>query len=469
MMRPLWLCGLILALVGGCSKPAAAVYDGPVRHVVWISLDTTRPDHFGCYGADWMKTPNVDAIAAEGIVLDELLTAATTTLASHTSMFTGTYPHTHGVPRNGFIVHADNELLAEVLAARGFHASAFIASFALESRFGLNQGFELYDETFDIAAGTRRADQNQRIAARVTDAVLASLDGEPPRRNRFVFIHYFDPHAPYAPPAPYDEMYTPEGEAPLPDDRHPILAAAAVDEHDRRELARYAGEVSYLDAELGRLFSGLRERGILDQALLVITSDHGENLGERELGKYDHGWTALPFEARVVGILRGPGLPAARISGAVSMVDLMPSVLAYLGIALPARNEGITLELRAPAVGGTGQPCFTEATKPWEEVESEGQWYNARKMNGVRGGAHRYVISPFEGSESLFAVAPGPVDREVPMAEAPAEDIARLRALLEAWRGKADPLPSGFESARTSDTIGRLKSLGYLGGSDDDE
>jgi len=197
-------CGAFGWPLIGCGRHD---YGDTARHVVLISLDTTRRDHIGCYQRSAVATPHIDRFAAEGLRCNNHLTPATTTLASHASMFTGKYPQNHGVPRNGFVLHRENPLLAEILGAAGFRTAGFLGSFALDSRFGIARGFEHYDQEFDIFFGEDGADQNQRRATAVTDAVDAYLDRARGADRRFLFVHYFDPHQPYDPPAEYAARY----------------------------------------------------------------------------------------------------------------------------------------------------------------------------------------------------------------------------------------------------------------------
>ena len=169
--------------------------------MVLISLDTTRADHLGPFSTESpARTPALDALAAESIVFEAAQSAATTTLCAHSSLMTGTWPHRHGVVRNGFTLNGANVTLAELLQQGGWDTRAFLGSFALEARFGFDQGFGTFDEAFDVLVGAGGADQNQRSGPAVTAALLRSLDEDPVTGRAFLFAHYFDPHAPYAPP-----------------------------------------------------------------------------------------------------------------------------------------------------------------------------------------------------------------------------------------------------------------------------
>jgi hypothetical protein len=216
-----WVCAALALTAWSFVVSCDRRVDSHIRHVLLISLDTTRADHLGSYGAARARTPALDALAAEGVRFADCTAAAPTTLASHTSLMTGNYPRTHGVPRNGFVLDGANHTLAEALGGLGFWCAAFLGSFALDRRFSFDQGFDHYDQEFDIEVGAGGGDQDQRSAARVTDAVLAHVDVVRARSGferdgrLFLFAHYFDPHAPYMPP----------GHAP-PGGTQPRIAAA---------------------------------------------------------------------------------------------------------------------------------------------------------------------------------------------------------------------------------------------------
>ena len=445
----------------------------PVRHVIIISLDTTRADHFGCYGNTWISTPRIDALASESILFTNYRTVVPTTLASHTSLFTGKYPHTHGTPRNGFVVNDDNVMLAEILKEAGFHAAGFLGSFALDSRFNFAQGFDHYDETFDQLVGERGADQNQRSAEAVTDTVIAHLDenGIPPRS--MLFVHYFDPHAPYSPPADYVRSYDPEAVDGPPHNaavrRWLAQTPGQVNELARMLGARYAGEITYMDEHIGRLLDALDERGILDEAILVVVSDHGEDLWDHPQ-YFNHGLTTYQSSMHAVCMVRMPKAASggSRIDDLVGSIDVLPTILNYLGLSIPKGIDGEAVDLIQGVVPSSPRTRFGEATKPWNKVETDPRWYNNLKARCVWEGSLKYIRVPYNGSEALYDLAADPNERNnlltspSPQARASAKT---LRHKLEAWTNSARPLPSTFQPSQRDETIRRLKSLGYLGGS----
>jgi arylsulfatase A-like enzyme len=460
---------ILLLVSGGCSSTSSR--QGPTRHVILVSLDTTRPDLLGFYGNAEVRTPNLDDLASESIVLDEFMTVVPTTLASHASLFTGKYPHRHGTPRNGFMVHQANVTLAELLREQGFVTAGFAGSFALSGRFEIAQGFEHYDESFERMRGDDGALQNERSAAAVTDAVIGFLDRNGIPDHLFLFAHYFDPHAPYDPPAPYDAMYDPRGREGLPSwfELRKVCGHSISEKTDLDDRAskQYAGEISYMDHHLGRLFQTLRERGILDEALLVITSDHGENFWEHR-ACFDHGWTAYQTTMRAVGLLRLPGArhAGARIGQLTASVDILPTVLEYLRIPAPRDVDGKALDL-ANATAREADPVrFGQATKPRKEVETDPRWRNMTKARFVRRGAYKLIQTPYRGVEELYDLAEDPLERDNLLGDRDPQArkvAAELRPLLERWAASARPLPSELEPSRQQETIERLKALGYLG------
>jgi arylsulfatase A-like enzyme len=293
-------------------------------------------------------------------------------------------------------------MLAETLKAAGFHTAGFLASFALDRRFNFAQGFDHFDQEFDILATGQVLDQNQRRAQAVTDAVIAYLDqkGVPP--NLFLFVHYFDPHMPYDPPPPYDTMYgRTEGAIELGE--HPGLSVGYRRKGLRQYLCRYAGEVSYLDHHVGRLLDDLKRRGILDNALLVLTSDHGENLGDETSHLFDHGWTTYQSVMHAVGMIRLPDAAhgGTRLALPVASIDILPTTLRYLGLPAPPGVEGQAIDLTDPAQETLSRTRFGEATKPWD-VETDRRWFNNPKARCVRDGPYKYIQTLHRVKEELY-------------------------------------------------------------------
>ena len=225
----------------------------PPCNIVFISIDTLRADHLGCYGNKEIQTPNIDQLAEEGVLFSQCFTPVPVTLPAHVSMMTGQYPLSHGVRNNGtFLAPPELTTLAEVVKIRGYQTSAFIGAFVLDSRFGLDQGFDVYNDYLKKDSSQPLLLYNERKAGEsVSDAQkwLKTHHEKP----FFLFLHCFDPHAPYDPPEPF-----------------------ATDYKDNL----YDGEISYVDQAIGALFTTLKELNQWDQTLIVLTSDHGEGLGD---------------------------------------------------------------------------------------------------------------------------------------------------------------------------------------------
>jgi arylsulfatase A-like enzyme len=444
-------------------------YRGPARHVILISLDTTRRDHLGCYEDPWIRTPNLDALARESILFSDHITPVTTTLAAHVSLFTGKYPHNHGIPRNGYVINPGNVLLPEILKGAGFHTAGFLGSFSLDRRFGFARGFDDFDQNFDIMVGDQRADQNQRRAAAVTSAVTEFLGRKGVPRNLFLFAHYFDPHQPYIAPSPFDTLYAGSPEDPVPDvAHHPVLQFGGYRPDYELTMLRYAREVTYMDGEIGRLFTFLRAKRVLDESIVIVCSDHGENLGDAPGGKaFDHGWTVYEPEVRAVLLVRLPGGQAGGTRCAVptSHVDLLPTLLRYLGLTAPGGIDGLALDLPHVQPPPGLRLRFAEATKPWGEVESDPRWMNVLKPCSVWRGPHKYIRTSYRKTEELFDLSQDPREERNLLKDPKPEDAAtaaELRQALAAWTAEARPLPARFESTQQKETMERLRSLGYL-------
>jgi arylsulfatase A-like enzyme len=469
---------VLLGLVGALALAAGILglrwsRDGraglkPARHVIIISLDTTRADHFGCYDHPWIRTPRIDALAAESILFTDCMTVAPSTLASHVSLFTATYPHTHGTPRNGFMVNQANVMLAEILQEAGFQTVGFAGAFSLDSRFGIAQGFDHYDERFDHVARDLGPDQDQRSAAAVTDAAIKYLDETGIPSRLFLFVHYFDPHAPYEPPPPFDTMYDAQlpGAAPAGDPGRDQYAGAENAAAQKLAL-QYAGELSFMDKHVGRLLDYLRQRGILDQALVVVTSDHGENFWEHET-HFDHGLTTYQTTMRAICLIRLPHahLGGTRVEQLVANIDLLPTLLSHLRLPVRAGIQGQAIDLMRADQSFPPRIRFGQATKPWGEVETDPRWLNMRKARCVRRGSLKLIQTPYAQTEELYDLSVDPQEGNNLLPAATPEikaQAAELRRQLEAWAQSATPLPSRFEPSQRQETIERLRSLGYLG------
>lgn len=472
------------AVVAILFQTCATGDEANIRHVVLISIDTLRADYLECYGNPSIRTPNINALAREGILFTHCVSAASSTLASHTSLMTGTYPHTHGVARNDYFVSEKNVMLAESLRSAGFLTAGFIGALPLDPEFGFGQGFDIYNAEYDFHVKGRGRDQYQRRAEAVTDAVLAWLDeeleegdeGRVESKRIFLFVHYFDPHLPYDAPPPYEGMYRSPGSS-FDHSMDAVLEARTLlrvaPEEIARELAKkyqaeYAAEITYCDHHIGRLLEGLKKHGFYDSSLIVLTADHGETINEHP-NKLNHGMTVFETEIHVPLIMRLPGsrFGGRRVSRLVSHIDIVPTISELLGLEANRRVEGQSF---VEAIAGEMEPrdaVFAEATQPWDiaKFDSDPLWVNRGKFQCIRRERHKFMVRPADGTVGFYDLEHDPFEQHNLLKDAHAPDqelVTSMRQELERWRDDAHPMDSKpVVSEQMKDA---LESLGYLRG-----
>jgi arylsulfatase A-like enzyme len=431
------------------------------RHVVVVSLDTTRADALGPWAGPAARTPAVDALAAQGVTYLRAYASAPTTLASHTTLWTGNPPHTHGVPRNDYEVNAANVTLPELFADAGWTTAAFLGAMPLASHSGFTQGFSFVDERFTVHRTRDEAGQTERPGAEVVDAALAWLDGDgAAAEHLFLFVHLFDAHAPYAPPADLRPTLPPG----LPDDvgsmRH-IQAVRAMRKRDPAAFAShaaalrdlYAGGVREADRQLGRLLDGLRARGLLDDSVVFVLADHGETFDTHE-ELFDHGETVYDETVHVPLIARWPGgwRAGERVSTPVGLLDVAPTLHHLFDLPAPP-VEGRSLLTDAADRG----PLFVEATKP--HLGDRPGWNNDELIKGAIDGHYKLIMDPRNARRALYDLDADPGElTNVRQAHRP--EATALQDALDAWRAAAHPLAS----RRISDerVKAELEALGYV-------
>jgi arylsulfatase A-like enzyme len=367
-MLSVWLLGGAVLLAAGCGPDSATA---PPGNVLLVTLDTLRPDRLACYGNPRVTTPTLDRLAREGTLFENAYSPIPSTLPSHCSIMTGAYPGHHGVHDNGVYFLEDEAVtLAERLREAGHATAAFVAAFVLDAQFNLAQGFDTYDDEMDLPLrresevpegldeGRRRwfvqaASSYQRRGEAVTERALEWLS-ENTDEPFFLWVHYFDTHQPYQAPEPFSTLYDPDYDGTMDGDaitwwhgfnRLQGRAIKAV-EPERSELetrinrdhahmvARYDGEVSYLDAQLGRLLGGIQELDRLGNTFVVVVGDHGESFGEHRVQLWEHNATVFDEVLRVPMLLRRPdGVGAGeRVAGLVRTIDVAPTLLDWLGL-----------------------------------------------------------------------------------------------------------------------------------------
>lgn len=435
------LCVAMLSLVGAAACRSSA----PQRpaDVVLVTLDTTRADRLGVYGNPRPVSPNLDRLAAEAVVFDRAYSTSSWTLPAHASMFTGLAPTSHGA-HNDRAGNADlseqvaveglrflraNRLaeshttLAEWLAGRGYATAAFVGGPWLAPRFGALQGFAVHDADVGSVRG-RTADQ-------LTDRALAWLDGVDARDPIHLFVNYFDAHWSYEPPEGYMEL--------------------ARGTHPPGPLDAYDGEIRFVDDQLRRLLDGLRARGRYENALIVVTADHGELFGEHgDTGHGDWLWEEL---VHVPLLVRYPGSRGAgrRRDEPVSVQDVAAIVAGELGAALPE-------SFRSVLPGGRDLLWF-EVRRSELSIRMKGVAYD-RDLDGVLRWPWK-LISDSGGRHGLFRIDTDPSEqRDVAASKAArAADLADAAQGIRAKMPAAPPVEPALVDRETDE---RLRELGYV-------
>ena len=425
-MRIRRACALIALVVlgfAGCRSTGSQTESSSrLRrlNVVLVTIDTLRADRLGCYGSRSVETPNLDRLAQRGVLFENAVAQAPLTAPSHASMMTGLYPTRHKVrDTGGFTLPSNSTTLAAILQGEGWDTAAFVGAAVLKRRFGLNQGFAVYDDEMPPAhAGP--GDSAERRAADVVDRAghwLETQSGKP----FLLWVHVYDPHLPYDPPSPFREKYA-----------------------DRP----YDGEVAYTDQQLGRLFDAVARKSPQNTVVAVL-SDHGESLSEH--GEYAHGVFLYDTTLRVPFLMTGPGVPGAiRVKQQVRTIDLLPTLLDLLGGKAPEGIDGSSL---VPAFTGKDGAAYAYAETMFPKLNMG--W---AELRAVRTNRWKYIRAP---KPELYDLWQDPAEINNLAAGHPGE-VKELDAQLNTLAGAGEKVEP---SAVDSHTLQQLKSLGYLGGS----
>jgi arylsulfatase A-like enzyme/Flp pilus assembly protein TadD len=400
------------------AGPLAAAPAGK-PNVLLITVDTLRADHLGCYGSTTVRTNAADRLAARGALFTRAFAHNPLTLPSHANILLGLTANAHGVHDNsGFIVREDFLTLAEWLKGQGYETGAFVGAFPLDSRFGLVQGFDVYDDNYGTQGPT-----DMVFVERKAEVVVARASEWLRGRTGpwFLWVHLFDPHQPYQPPEPFLSQYPGRP---------------------------YDGEIAYADSALGKLLDLLDEMKITDRTAVVFTADHGESLGEH--GEMTHGYFAYNATLRVPLILTLPGAKAAKIDGNVGHVDIFPTVCELVGGQAPAGLQGRSL---LPLVRGKSRPV-----RPIY-FEALTAYYN-RGWAPLRG----YILGDEKFMESPI---PEVYDLSKDFGElenlAPRTDLARYRKTFAGLvREESSPLAAKAGQVMDRATAEKLRTLGYV-------
>ncbi len=413
--------GTGLAAVGGWRYArASAPVNGPI---IVISIDTLRADHLPAYGYQKVRTPAIDRLAQDGVVFERAYSHATQTLPAHASLLSGRLPFETGVRDTlGFAVRPGERLLPQMLRERGYATGGIVSAYVLRKDTGIDRGFEFFDDEMPPSSPERAAGQVQRdgadseiIAEHWLDAVGSS--------RVFLFLHLYEPHKPYAPPARF------------------------------AEYAPYDGEIAYADEIVGRLVRYLKTHQLYDRSTIVLLSDHGEGLGDH--GEQEHGLFVYEEAIHVPLLVKQAGGAGAgrRVSDPVQQVDLVPTLLDLAKAPVPGNLRGRSLK---PLLDGTGH-------LPEPTIYSEAMYaryhFGWSEVTTLTDGRYRYINAP---REELYDLQLDPLERENL-----ADDDGKASEARLALRGALDRLVAGktieLPKRVSADVRERLQTLGYIG------
>jgi arylsulfatase A-like enzyme/Flp pilus assembly protein TadD len=408
--------------------------------VLLVTIDTLRADHVGAYGNRLGLTPTLDRLAREGLRFERAYAHVPLTLPSHTTIMTGSYPMTNGVRDNGsFRFDGKRPTLASVLKGAGYHTGAFVGAFPVDARFGLNNGFDVYDDNY----GSRPAGGELSVLERPAEQVLASAQswimsvgarGTPAPGTQalrtltpstsapfFAWVHLYDPHDPYVPPEPFKSRFAGD---------------------------LYSGEIAYADAAFGATLDRLRESGALTHTLVVVASDHGESLGEH--GERTHGLFAYDATIRVpLLVWAPPTIRSAVVSSPARLIDVMPTLLDLVGIDSPPAMDGRSLR---PLAGGQGPP---DDPGSYFEALNANLTRNWAPLTGLVQNGLKLVDLPVP---ELYELTADPTEQQ--NVYSPRQDLAApLERQLHALTSRAAKPVAGPVDTETRK---RLRSLGYV-------
>jgi arylsulfatase A-like enzyme/Flp pilus assembly protein TadD len=398
-------------------------------NVLLITLDTTRADRLGCYGYSGAETPNLDSLARKGVRFANAYCPVPLTLPSHCSILTGTLPTYHHVHNNGtFHLAAGQLTLAEILKSRGYQTAAFVASFTVDSRFGLDQGFDVYDDSFQEESPFKGLNSERKA-----QDVFASFDtwmngsGDKPF---FCWVHFFDPHLPYLPPSPYKEKFNQKP---------------------------YDGEIAYMDSYVGAVLDTLEENNLRDNTLIVIAGDHGEELGEK--GETGHGIFLYDGAMKVpLLICAGSRLPAGKvISQRVRLIDVLPTVLDMLNLEEEETIQGQSLIPHIEGGNRDDLDAYIETFYPRDN-------YGWSELIGLISGDWKFIRAP---KPELYNLKSDPQEEQNQFQNQRKIVTELSRDLEQLIENSSIPAETAARTLSAEERE-RLQALGYIGYSGND-
>lgn len=395
---------------------------------ILVTVDTLRVDRIGCYGYKNVDTPTMDLFAKRGIKFENCISPTPLTLPSHTSIMTGTFPAFHGVRDNGgFLVPPELKTLAELFKENEYDTAAFVASYVLDSKWGLNQGFDFYFDQFDLSQYKSISLGNvQRRGDEVIDQVLPWLEDHK-SKPFFAWIHLYDPHTPYDPPSPFKEQYP----------NRP-----------------YVGEIAYTDSQLARLWQYLEEENLIENTILIFASDHGESLGAHK--ENAHGFFIYQEAVHVPLIIVTPfeTLFGSSRSTVVSLVDILPTMLEMANIPIPSLAQGKSL-----------QPLlFKDREDPEAFAYSETYYprfhYGWSELTSIQNSRYKLIVAP---RLELYDMEIDPQE-SANLLDVEPREVRRLKDIIDVFMEETEKNALKLDySQMDEDSRQKLAALGYLG------
>lgn len=392
-------------------------------NVLVISIDTLRADYLSCYGSKKVKTPNIDALAATGVLFKNTVSSVPFTLPSHASLLTGMIPPVHGVEDNsGFYLDKRITTMTERFKVEGWNTAAFVGAFPLDSRFGLDQGFDVYNDRYPTVNDISEMAMPERQAEEVADDALKWLTGQ--TKNRwFTFVHFYDPHFPYQSPDRFKKMY--------PDDL-------------------YAAEIAYTDEQVGRILTFLRNNHLEKKTLVVLVGDHGESLGEHE--EKTHGIFAYESTLRVPFIMAP--FPSKVIETRIRLIDVAPTVLALQKVSSSGQVQGRSLT------------NFLETSKV-AQLPVQDSYFEALSMHFNMQWA---PLRGFYSENYKFISLPVPELYDLSKDPKETKNLCENKPLCDKWSARFSAFSKPFLKTPVSpapvdpETAEQLRALGYISG-----
>lgn len=461
MNKRFFLALTALLALASCSPPVT----GPRPNIVLIVMDTTREDRLGCYGHSRKNTPTLDALAGESTVYRNAYSVSSWTAPGHASLFTGLYPAAHGCTQENWTMGEDLVTLAEVLGGNGYQTHGITENPTVSAAAGFAQGFDTYQEVW--RPWEYEDDENQ--AYRLLQGVLETLDREKPL---FLFINFIEPHAPYNSSREFIDAYVDDPRAgPNGNNGQEFyLGRVKRNERDFRHMkALYDAEILYTDHQVGRVIQRLKEEDLWEDTIFIVTSDHGENIGEH--GHMEHYFSLHETTVKIPLLIRHPGTfqPGAEDHEPTQLTDIFPTLMGLLEL-----EAGVAQGADLLAAGSrTGRPVLCEFYWPAQALHAYGKDWDddalnrwKRHLRAVILGGDKLIWAS-DGDHEFYRLSEDPeeTDNRIGSPEV-APNVSALTAVMESliarYRGDyaGDRAPGGPEL--DEETREALKALGYL-------